>query len=34
MVVIFLLSNGTLLDLKQNTLFANFICYVTQFINL
>ena len=23
-----------LLDLKQNTLFANFLCYVMQFINL
>ena len=31
----FLLRNGTLLDLKkQNTLFANFLCYVMQFINL
>ena len=32
MVVIFL--NGILLDLKQNTLFAIFLCYVMQFINL
>ena len=34
MFVIFLLRNDTLLDLKQNTLFANFLCYVMQFINL
>ena len=33
-VVIFLLCNGILLDLKQITLFANFLCYVMQFINL
>ena len=30
----FLLSNGILLDLKQNALFAIFLCYVMQFINL
>ena len=34
MVVIFVLENGILLDLKQNTLFATVLCYVMQFINL
>ena len=32
--IFFLLRNGILLGLNQNTLFANFLCYVMQFINL
>ena len=33
-VFCFLLRNGILLDVKQNTLFANLLFYVMQFINL
>ena len=34
MVFFFLLRNGILLDIETNKLFANFLCYVMQFINL